>query len=497
MEKKTTPVNVGKVYLVGAGPGDPNLLTLRAKELLNSVEVVAYDALISPSILSLIGPNIELISIGHRGYGLCKRDYELHPEVVEMALRGKNVLRLKSGDPFVFGRGAQECRVLQEHKIPFEIVPGISSALGAAVYTGIPLTWKDHSSDIIFASGHDLKGGKKSQSNWQALSQSSGTLVLYMASCKIEDNCKRLIEFGKKPETPVFYVASATCGNQKLIFGTLENIGQKTKHLGKGSPALIIVGEVGGLKERFDWRRCLPLKNKRLLCLRVRKESSELAKRLRSLGADIIEAPFVEVQPCLKDKFPFEHFKSILFSDMTAVSFFMKTIEKSHKDIRDFGGIDFFVLDNKSEEFLKTFGIKVKLNFSGHCHEAIKDKLSKIQETTFLTLGPKKGRPSLIEFFNKEKREIIYTPIYETSCHFPKIEPPYFDGIIAPSTSSMDFLSHGDWKSLIGEIPIFVMGSKTEERSKELGAKKVLVSKYDSRDSLIEKINETFKDKDE
>jgi uroporphyrinogen III methyltransferase/synthase len=318
-----------------------------------------------------------------------------------------------------------------------------------------------------------------------------------MASCKIEDNCNRLIEFGKKPNTPVFYVASATCGNQKLIFGTLENIGQKTQHLEKGSPALIIVGEVGGLKERFDWRQYLPLNNKRLLCLRVRKQSSELAKRLKFLGADIIEAPFVEVQSCLKGGFHFEHFKSILFSDMTAASFFMKALEKSHKDIRDFGGSDFFVLDNKAEDFLKTFGIKVKLNFSGHCHEVIKKKLLKIEEKTFLTFGPKKGRPGLLEFFNTEKREIIYTPIYESNCHFPKIDPPEFDGIIAPSSSSMDLLSHGPWKSLIGEIPIFVMGPKTAERSKELGAQRVLVSQYDNRDSLIQKINETYKDKNE
>ncbi|HVA81114.1 MAG TPA: uroporphyrinogen-III C-methyltransferase [Candidatus Binataceae bacterium] len=257
----------GIVYLVGAGPGDPKLLTIRALELMRSAEVVAYDELVPPEILSLVPAPAELLAVGRR-HGHGTTGYRLHPIVLERARAGRVVVRLKSGDPLIFGRGAEEAEELAEAGIPFEIVPGVSAALGAAAYAGIPLTDRRYASRVTLATGHcaDADGG-----------DSRETVVLYMAAHRLKENLDRLIARGYASSTPAAYVAAATTPKQVVITATLADLAAKIDPARWPDPALVIVGEVVALRERIQWFEKMPPSERRVSRPRHRDQhASEL-----------------------------------------------------------------------------------------------------------------------------------------------------------------------------------------------------------------------------
>jgi uroporphyrin-III C-methyltransferase len=229
----------GFVYLVGAGPGDPKLLTIRALELLRSAEVVAHDELVPAEILSLASPGAELLAVGRR-HGHGRTDYRLHPLVLERALAGRTVVRLKCGDPMIFGRGGEEAQELAKAGIRFEIVPGVSAALGAAAYTGIPLTDRRWASRVTLATGHCAQ---------EQTGACGETLVLYMAGLRLAENLNRLIAQGRPPSTPAAYIAAATTARQSVIVGTLADLATRVDPRPSSDPALVIVGEVVALRE--------------------------------------------------------------------------------------------------------------------------------------------------------------------------------------------------------------------------------------------------------
>jgi uroporphyrin-III C-methyltransferase len=237
----------GFVYLVGAGPGDPRLLTLRAYELLLAADVVAHDELISDEILALVPDGTERLAVGRR-CGDGPISYRLHPAVIERARAGLTVVRLKCGDPLVFGRGGEEAEELADAGIGFEIVPGISAALGAAAYAGIPLTHREHASSITFATGHDAACGAGGRE----------TVVLYMAGRRLEHNLARMRADGWAPSTPAAYVMAATTPHQRVVVGTIEDLAARTRDLDPTAPALVIVGDVVALRARIAWLEQTP-----------------------------------------------------------------------------------------------------------------------------------------------------------------------------------------------------------------------------------------------
>jgi len=247
-----SPARRGAVYLVGAGPGDPGLLTVRARELLATADVIAHDALVAPAILALARRGAELVAVGRR-HGDGPTSYRLHPAVIERAAAGRSVVRLKAGDPLIFGRGGEEAEELREAGLAFEIVPGVSAALGAAAYAGIPLTHRDHASDVTFATGHDVGGAHPSHTDWTTLAQRAGTLVLYMASRRLGANLARLVAAGRDPATPAAYVAAATTPQQQVITGTLATLAGLAAAADPAAPALVVVGSVVGLRDRLAW----------------------------------------------------------------------------------------------------------------------------------------------------------------------------------------------------------------------------------------------------
>lgn len=278
----------GKVYLAGAGPGDPGLLTRRAHELMHLCDVVCYDLLIDAAVLSLVPAGTSMIPVGYRGYCGTSIEYGMHPEVVEQALAGRSVLRLKAGDPFIFGRATEECRCLQHHGIDFEVVPGISSALGAAAYAGFPLTSNGMASDVTFASGHRAS---TTISNWAAMGQGSGTLVLYMGAKKLTQHARELMEKGRDPRTPVAVIAAATSHKQRMITAELSEIGDRIVDFDNGDPMLVVMGQVVELATELDWRSALPLCGVQVLDC---GGEPALVDSLRQRGAVVVQAPQVE-----------------------------------------------------------------------------------------------------------------------------------------------------------------------------------------------------------
>jgi uroporphyrin-III C-methyltransferase len=277
MTRQARTIRPGKVWLVGAGPGDPELLTVRAHNLLASARVVAYDELVAPAILAIVPHDAERIAVGRRAKGCRHHEGRIHPVVIERALEGKDVVRLKGGDPLVFGRGGEEAEELASARVPFEVVPGISAALGAAAMAHIPLTHRECSASVTLVTAHAAKGGPDIAANVTP----GGTLVFYMGLSRIDETCGALIAAGRAPKTPAAIVSRATLPDACVIVGTLADIGERTRRAHAQAPALLIVGEV--VAKRVEGVRTEPASE---------PEDSKLSRLgLRSHAADISPDP--------------------------------------------------------------------------------------------------------------------------------------------------------------------------------------------------------------
>jgi uroporphyrin-III C-methyltransferase len=238
------PVRRGKVWLVGAGPGDPELLTVRAHKLVVSARIVAFDELVAPAILALVPADAERIAVGRRAGGCRHHEARIHPLIVVRALEGKDVVRLKGGDPFVFGRGGEEAEELAAARVPFEVVPGVSAALGAAASTGIPLTHRDCASSVTLATAHAAGEEGAGAPHLLANVPPTGTVVFYMGLGRIEATCRVLVAGGRPPHTPAAVVSRATFPDERMVAGTLADIAVRAREAALEAPALLVVGEV-------------------------------------------------------------------------------------------------------------------------------------------------------------------------------------------------------------------------------------------------------------
>ena len=483
IQESKKSIKRGKVYLIGAGPGDPDLLTLKARKLLDNADVIAYDSLISANILSTLSLKSIKIPIGYRGHGSSKISYGLHPTVIAWANQGKDIVRLKSGDPFIFGRASQECLSLIKEGLDFEVVPGISSGPAAAISAGLPLTHRDISSDITFASGHDLRGGSKTKSNWEVLAKTTGTIVIYMAASKIKENCKRLVDFGKKKETPALYVACATCGNEEIIVGKLSTLGILCENIDLNKQAVIIIGDVIKTREIFNWKKKLILNQKNFLVLRQRETESKVSELLKSLGALVIEAPLIENR-YFKNKIVFKN-KNFLIEQVGMYKYFIQNLIEEGLDIRALGEARFYAIGKDVEKELESYGIKVVEVLDGHCIKAIK-KSDFPKEITIV--GRKDHNNNLIKDFESLGYRIELCYVAEKYETYLEIKlPTMFDGIICASSSCVKSLYNSDWFDRCKENKFYTIGDYTDMAARECGVLSIK-SERDSIDSLVELI---------
>jgi uroporphyrinogen III methyltransferase/synthase len=292
----------GIVYLVGAGPGDPGLMTARALELIGSADAIYYDRLIPPGALDGAPDDAELVYVGKAPGKPSVPQEEIGERLIEAARAGKSVVRLKGGDPFVFGRGGEEGEALREAGIEFELVPGITAGVAATAYAGIPVTHRDDASAVAFITGHEDPEKEESALDWEALARFPGTLVFYMGVKRLGDNAAALIEAGRDADEPAAAVERGTMDGQRTFVATLGTLAETVEREGVKAPALIVVGRVVERRETLAWLERRPLYGRRVVVTRARAQASGLAKRLRGLGAEVVELPAIRIEPLLESE---------------------------------------------------------------------------------------------------------------------------------------------------------------------------------------------------
>jgi len=352
----------GKVYLVGAGPGDPKLLTLKAKECLEEADVVLYDFLINPDILNFSKPSAEKIFVGKKGSGSFQQD-QINSLVIQNAMEGKTVVRLKGGDPFIFGRGGEEAEALVEEGLPFEVVPGITSAIAVPAYAGIPLTHRGLSSSVAFITAHEDPSKIESSLDWSKISTGIDTLVFFMGLGNLDMIVSQLIKNGRSPETPIALIQWGTRFDQKTVIGTLKNIRKKGEESGLESPVLILVGEVIHLREKLNWFEKRPLFGKKILITRSKEQSKDFSDLLFYYGAEPVVFPTISLVPpetwAELDRAiaSLERYDWIIFSSTNGVHYFMKRLKALGKDIRALHRQKICAIGSSTAEDLLNYGI--------------------------------------------------------------------------------------------------------------------------------------------
>lgn len=330
----------GKVYLVGAGPGDPGLLTVKGLDCLKQADVVIYDRLLDDSLLGAARPNAEKVYVGKSARCHSMEQEAINRLLVEKAQQGKIVVRLKGGDPFVLGRGGEEAEALAMNNVPFEVVPGVSSAVAVPAYAGIPVTHRRLASSFTVVTGHEAADKDESTIAWDKLSTGADTLVFLMATGNLGHIVDRLIQNGRPPSTPVAVIANGTSHRQQTLSGTLEDIVSQAKQENFQPPAVIVVGEVVRLRERLRWFDNYPLFGKRILVTRAQHQASQLSQLLLKRGAVPIEMPAIEIQPLpAPDEFDqailnLKDYHWIIFTSTNGVEVFFHRLYSLNLDAR-------------------------------------------------------------------------------------------------------------------------------------------------------------------
>ena len=291
---------LGKVYLIGSGPGDAGLFTLRGRELLEQADAVVYDALAGDAVLGWIPEHTRKIDVGKRSGRHSKKQEEILEILLEEAKKGGTIVRLKGGDPFVFGRGGEEAEFLKKHQIPFEVVPGISSSLAVPAYFGIPVTHRGLAGSFHVITGHRMEG--MPALDFEALARVGGTLIFLMSVANAPRICEGLLNAGMKPETPAAFLMNGTLASQRMIRATLQTLPEEGVRQGVKAPAILVIGEVCALADTCAWREEKPLAGKRIVITRPKERSKKLAEHLRDAGAEVLEFPTIELKPVWKNQ---------------------------------------------------------------------------------------------------------------------------------------------------------------------------------------------------
>lgn len=371
----------GICYLVGAGPGDPGLLTLRGRECLELADIVIYDNLCNPAILRWTKESAERIYAGKKSKDHTLDQKEINKLLVEHTKAGKVVVRLKGGDPFLFGRGGEEAEALAEAKCSFEVVPGVSSAVGGPAYAGIPVTHRGYNTTLTIFTGHEDPAKPGSGTDYEAIAKVPGTKVMLMGVEKLDAIVGKLSAGGMAKATPVALVRWATLGRQETVTGTLADIVEKAK--GFEAPAVAVFGEVVGLRDKLNWFEKLPLFGRRIAVTRTRRQAGELLGRLRALGADAFELPTIRIEPPKNKREFYElvvdshQYDWIVFTSPNGVDAFFAAFFEVYHDARDIGGARIAAIGPATAERVKSYHLQVDVQPEKYVAEEIIKALQK------------------------------------------------------------------------------------------------------------------------
>jgi uroporphyrinogen III methyltransferase / synthase len=418
----------GKVFLVGAGPGAYDLITMRAADVLARADVVIYDYLVNPELLRLAPPGVELIFAGKKGGGEKTVAQEaINKMLIAHARKGKTVVRLKGGDPFIFGRGGEEALALARSRVPFEVIPGVTSAIAAPAFAGVPLTHREHGSFVAFVTGHEDETKRGASSiPWASLTDAArdgGTLVLLMATARMRATLKRLVDGGLDAKTPAVAVEWGTVAAQKTVAGTLATLADACARERLGAPATIVVGRSAALRKHLAWAERLPLFGRRIVVTRARAAASAFADELRRLGAEVIEFPTIETVPpssyTALDRAieGIDRFDWLIFTSATGVDAFIERLKVLGRDIRATGRASIAAIGPATAERLREHALLVAAMPAEFRAEQLIEAIGaeRIQGARFLIARAELARDVLPKMLLEGgAREVVVAPAYRT-----------------------------------------------------------------------------------
>ena len=485
----------GKVYLIGAGPGDPGLLTLRGKEILELADVVVYDRLVSPAILGMCNPKAKMVDVGKMPTHHKVKQSEINKLLVQFAGEYPQgvVARLKGGDPFVFGRGGEEALELVDAGVEFEIVPGITSAISVPAYAGIPVSHRG-----IATSFHIITGHEKSDLSldFDALAKCPGTLIFLMGIANMDLIAKRLIECGKDPKTPLAFIEKGTTPYQRTVMATLETAGETIVRDNVTAPAITIMGGVVELGKTLAWKKNLPLSGKRLVVTRAAKQASGITARLMALGAEVIETPMIETRSLdIRNWADLANYDLLAFTSTNGVESFFKQLLASGRDIRELAGKKIASVGKITEKKLLEYGIRCDYVPEDHTGEGLGELLAEkcsvgeLNDSRILLLQGNLADDTLMKLLPKATRWVVYETI--PVAELPDWKRESIEGanavVFASSSAVENFVK---LNARVNSLA-FCIGRMTEASAKKAGFETV-TSDETTMDSLVKKVAEYY-----
>ena len=489
---------MGSVILVGAGPGDPGLLTQKGRQAIENAQVVVYDRLVSPAILSLIPKDAEKINVGKESSNHLVPQEEINRILLRKAQEDKRVVRLKGGDPFLFGRGGEELELLEAAGIPFQVVPGVTSALSVPAYAGIPVTHRDFCSSVHIITGH-ARAGAELSIDFDALKRTGGTLVFLMGVTSLPKICKGLLDAGMAPDMPAAVIEKGTCPGQRKLISTLEKLSSEAEKAGVKSPAIIVVGKVCSLSNRFDWFDCLLLKGKTVVVTRPEDRSGTLTQRLRELGAEVVDYPCIrtvarEENPELEEAIGnLSRYRCLVFTSPAGPEIFFRRLRAAGRDARALSGLTLAAIGPKTAKALEKHGVTADLMPETYDSDHLAKTLEAVEGPVLLCRASR-GSTALPEMLESKGIPFADVPIYDTVYTSPdpqKVDALLGEKLLVTFTSAstvrgfVESLPGRDLKNVIG----CCIGKQTETEAKKYGLTTV-VSQEATMESLMETIKE-------
>ncbi len=500
----------GKVFIVGAGPGDPDLVTLRAKRCLEKADVVIFDYLVNREILKFAPDKAEFICIGRRNTPQRIPQDKVHSIMIEKAKEGRQIVRLKGGDPFIFGRGGEEAIALAEAGIPFEIVPGITAAIGVPEYAGIPLTHREVSS-VLFLTGHEDPSKPHSSIDWESISRIKGTLVFFMGMNTLSGIVGKLLSYGKPPSTPAVVIHWGSLPVQKTLQSTLGGIVELVKNTGITPPSILVVGEVVSMRERINWYETKPLFGKRIVITRAEEQSEELSVKLRDLGAEVISLPMIKIVPPV-DYGPLDsaikrlsRYNWLIFTSANGVRFFFARLRENGKDIRDLKGVKVMAIGPRTKAEVEKYNISVDAMPEEFIAESVVKLFGKnLKNKKILLPRAKVARDIIPVELKKRGARVDVVTVYETVLPdtdkrekmLQILKEEKIDLIVFTSSSTVKnfvlIVGADNLQELLSERKVACIGPVTEKTAREHGINVHIVPQVYTMDGLVDAITEHF-----
>ena len=509
--KNDSAARPGMVWLVGAGPGDPDLITPKGRRCIEEADVILHDALIAGSLLDHARPDCEIIHAGKRAGAHAMKQEAINELLAEKAAAGLRVCRLKGGDPFLFGRGGEEAMHLHEAGIPFEIVPGITSAIAVPAYAGIPVTMRHLATSVRIITGHEDPEKAETGLDWAEIAATQGTLVFLMAVRNLSIIAERLTAHGLSPETPAALIANGTLPSQRAVCATLETIASAAEEARIAPPAVLVVGEVVSLRESLAWFEQKPLFGRRILVTRAREQASDLAEALMLRGAEVLEAPAIRIESLAESEAMREAARTasrhdwIVFTSANGVETFLQALMAAGLDIRAMGPARLAAIGLATADRLRAYGLRVEISPDCHIAEALLEAMTAagpLAGQTILLPRAEQARAVLVEGLRAAGAEVTEVAAYRTVA--AGINPEVIEQLADNAVDLVTFTSSSTVRFFLEALPADLrqtlpdrlraasIGPITSATLREAGLEPVLTAQESTIPGLVAAIESHF-----